>query len=73
MMARSLVGGGYDPPVSDVNEVVKHRLAAARQIGGWAHQNLGRLVAFPYIPGRGIFQRTAKAALSRYQAETASP
>ena len=35
-----LTGGGYDPPVSDVNEAVKHLFAAARQIGavGWAHQ-----------------------------------
>ena len=70
-----LTGGGYDPPVSDVNEAVKHLFAAARQIGavGWAHQNLGRLVASPCIPGREIFQQTAKAALSRYDAETASP
>jgi hypothetical protein len=69
-----LTGGGYDPPVSDVNEAVKHLFAAARQIGavGWAHQNLGRLVASPCIPGREIFQQTAKAALSRYDAETAS-
>jgi hypothetical protein len=70
-----LTGGGYDPPVSDVNEAVKHLFAAARQIGavGWAHQNLGRLVASPCIPGREIFQQTAKVALSRYDAETASP
>ena len=70
-----LTGGGYDPPVSDVNEAVKHLFAAARQIGavGWAHQNLGRLVASPCIPGREIFQQTAKVAMSRYDAETASP
>ena len=32
-----LTGGGYDPPVSDINEAVKHLFAAARQIGavGW--------------------------------------
>jgi hypothetical protein len=40
--------------VSDVNEAIKHLFAAARQIGavGWAHQNLGRLVASPCTPGR---------------------
>ena len=70
-----LTGGGYDPPVSAINEAVKHLFVAARQIGavGWAHQNLGRLVASPCIPGREIFQQTAKVALSRYDAETASP
>jgi hypothetical protein len=70
-----LTGGGYDPPVSDVNEAVKHLFAAARQIGavGWAQQELGRLAASPCIPGREIFQQTAKAALSRYDADTGSP
>jgi hypothetical protein len=69
-----LAGGGYDPPVSDVNEAVKQLFAAARQIGAsdWARQELGRLAAAPCIPGQEIFQQTAKAALSRYDAETAS-
>ena len=31
------------------------------------------IFASPCIPGREIFQQTAKAALSRYDAETASP
>jgi hypothetical protein len=70
-----LAGGGYDPPVSDVNEAVRHLFAAARQIGavGWARQEFGRLAASPCIPGREIFQQAAKVALSRYDAETASP
>ena len=53
-----LTGGGYDPPVSDVNEAVKHLFAAARQIGavGWAQQELGRLAASPCIPGRWFRQ-----------------
>jgi len=45
-------GGGYDPPVSDVNEAVKHLFAAARQVGavGWPNRNLAdwlHLHAFP--------------------------
>ena len=70
-----LEGGGYDPPVSEVNEAIKHLFAAAQQIGavGWAQQELGRLGEAPCSPGREIFQQAVKAALSRYHAGAAPP
>ena len=65
-----LAGSGYDPPVSDVNEAIKHLFVASRAIGamGWARQELGRLADGPCSPGREIFQQTVKAALSRHDA-----
>lgn len=62
-----LAGGGYDPPLSDVNGAIKHLFAAAHRIGavGWAQQELGRLADAPCSPGREIFQQAVKAALSR--------
>ena len=65
-----LAGSGYDPPVSDVNEAIKHLFVASRAIGamGWARQELGRLADGPCNPGREIFQQTVKAALSRHDA-----
>ena len=65
-----LAGSGYDPPVSDVNEAIKHFLVASRAIGAmvWARQELGRLADGPCSPGREIFQQTVKAALSRHDA-----
>jgi hypothetical protein len=70
-----LAGGGYDPPVSEVNEAIKHIFAAAHQIGavGWARQELGRLADGPCNPGREMFQQAIRAALSRYDTGTASP
>lgn len=65
-----LAGSGYDPPVSEVNEAIKHLFVASRAIGaiGWARQELGRLADGPCSPGREIFQQTVKAALSRHDA-----
>ncbi len=70
-----LEGGGYDPPVSEVNEAIKHLFAAAQQIGafGWAQQELGRLGEAPCSPGREIFQQAVKVALSHYHAGAAPP
>ena len=70
-----LAGGGYDPPLSDVNEAIKRLFAAAQQIGavGWAQQELGRLAEAPRSPGREIFQQAVKVALSRYDAGAAPP
>ncbi len=68
-----LAGGGYDPPVSDVNEAIKYLFAAAHQIGavGWARQELGRLAETPCSTGRETFQQAVRAALSRYDAGVA--
>jgi len=65
-----LTGGGYDPPVSDLNEAIRHLFAAAHQIGavGWARQELGRLADGPCSPGREMFQQAVRAALSRHDA-----
>ena len=65
-----LTGGGYDPPVSDVNEAIKHLFAAAHQIGavGWARQELGKLADGPCSPGRELFQQAVRATLSRHDA-----
>jgi hypothetical protein len=65
-----LTGGGYDPPVSDVNEAIRHLFAAAHQIGavGWARQELGRLADGPCSPGSELFQQAVRAALSRHDA-----
>jgi len=53
-----LAGGGYDPPVSEVSEAIKHIFAAAHQIGavGWARQELGRFADGPCNPGRDRHQ-----------------
>ncbi|SRR5260370_15541325 len=39
-----LAGGGFDPSVSEVDDAVKHLLAASRQIGEveWALRELGK-------------------------------
>jgi hypothetical protein len=68
-----LEGGGYDPPVSEVNEAIKHLFAAAQRIGavGWARQELGRSAETPCSPGREIFQQAVRVALSRYDAGAA--
>ena len=70
-----LEGGGYDPPVSEVNEAIKHLFAAAQRISavGWARQELGRLADGPCSPGREMFQQAIRVALSRYDAGMASP
>ena len=74
-VAHLLAGGGYNPPVSDLNEAIKHLFAATRQIGacGWARQELGRLAEASCSPGREIFQQAVKVALSRYDAGAAPP
>ena len=53
-----LAGGGYDPSVSEVDDAVKHLLAASRQIGSveWASRELGRLGERRCAPGRERFQ-----------------
>jgi hypothetical protein len=65
-----LGGGGYDPPVSEADEAVKHLFAASRQIGvvDWARQELSKLAESPCSPGREMFQQTVKTALSRHAA-----
>ncbi|MGA2842876.1 MAG: hypothetical protein ABSG18_22480, partial [Steroidobacteraceae bacterium] len=65
-----LTGGGYDPPVSDLNEAIRHLFAAAHQIGavGWAQQELGRLADGSCSPGREMFQQAVRVALSRHDA-----
>jgi hypothetical protein len=65
-----LTGGGYDPPVSDLNEAIRHLFAAEHQIGavGWARQELGKLADGPCSPGRELFQQAVRATLSRHDA-----
>jgi hypothetical protein len=63
-----LAGGGYDPGVSEVDEAVKHLLAASRQIGSveWALRELGKLTERRCAPGREPFQHAIQAALSHW-------
>ena len=63
-----LDGGGYDPSVSEVDDAVKHLLAASRQIGSveWALRELGKLKERRYAPGREPFQHAIQAALARW-------
>src|SRR4051794_17648784 len=62
------VGGGYDPSVSEVDDAVKHLLAASRQIGWveWALRELGKSGERRCAPGREPFQHAMQAALSRW-------
>ena len=63
-----LAGGGYDPGVSEVDDAMKHHLAASRQIGSveWALRELGQLGEQRCAPGREPFQHAIQAALSRW-------
>ena len=63
-----LDGGGYDPSVSEVDDAVKHLLAASRQIGSveWALRELGKLKERRCAPGREPFQHAIQAALARW-------
>ena len=62
-----LVGGGYDPVVSEASEAVRHLLAAASRIeaADWARQELDRLAGAPCAPGREPFRQAVRMALSR--------
>jgi hypothetical protein len=61
-----LAGGGYDPPVSDADEAVRHLFAAARKIDAleWAQEELARLAEGQCAPDREMFRQAIKAALS---------
>jgi hypothetical protein len=63
-----LAGGGYDPSVSEVDDAVKHLLAASCQIESvdWALRELGKLAERQCAAGREPFQHAIKAALSRW-------
>jgi hypothetical protein len=63
-----LAGGGYDPSVSEVDDAVKHLLAASRQIGEveWALRELGKLAERQCAAGREPFQHAIQTALSRW-------
>jgi hypothetical protein len=63
-----LDGGGYDPSVSEVDDAVRHLLAASRQFGSveWALQELCKLRERRCAPGREAFQNTIQAALARW-------
>ena len=68
MAIRQLMGGGgYNPPLSDVEGAVAHLFLAAERIGatGWARQELARLGREPCSPGREFFQVAVRAALLR--------
>jgi len=53
-LSNLLVGGGYDPSVSEVDDAVKHLLSASRQIGSveWALRELGKLAERQCAAGR---------------------
>jgi hypothetical protein len=63
-----VTGRRYDPSVSQVDDAVKHLLAASRQIEsvGWALRELGKLAERQCAAGREPFQHAIKAALSRW-------